>query len=110
MNFRISVNLARRRLQNLAFQPLGETKHVDRANHRGLGRLDWVVLVVNRGRGAGEIVDFIDFHVERKGDVVAHEFKSRLAVEMVEILFGSGEEIVHAQHLVAVPEEPIDEV
>ena len=55
--------------------PLGQPEHVDRAVHAGLGRLHGIVLIVDRRRRAREIVDLVDLDVERKGDVVAHEFE-----------------------------------
>ena len=66
MNIGIAVDLRRRRLENLALQPLGEAQHVDGAMHAGLGRLHRIVLIVDGRGGAGEIVDLVDLDVERE--------------------------------------------
>ena len=76
MDFRVPVDLARRSLEDPAPVPLREPQHVDRAVNAGLGRLDGVMLVMNwRGR-TGEIVDLVNFHVERKGHIVPLELKT----------------------------------
>jgi hypothetical protein len=47
----------------------------DRAEHAGLGRLNRIMLVMN-GRGwAREIVNLIDFDIERKPCIVAHQLE-----------------------------------
>src|SRR5947209_2703161 len=66
MHFWIAVDLAGRRLEDLHTQPLGQAEHVDGADHAGLRRLDGIVLVVDRRRRTGEIVDLVNFYVERK--------------------------------------------
>lgn len=76
----------------------------------GLGRLHRIVLVMNRRGRAGEIVDLIDLDIERKGHVMAHEFEARIAVEMVDVAPRAGEQIVRAQHLMPLAEQPVDQV
>ena len=67
----IAVNLRRRGLQNLRSRTFCKAQHIDRAMHRRLGRLHWIVLVMDwRGR-TGEIVDLIDLDEERERNVVA---------------------------------------
>lgn len=66
------------------------------------------MLVLNRRRRAGQIVDFVDFDVQGKGDVVAYEFKARSCVQMSNVVPGSREEIVRADNLMAVGEQSID--
>jgi len=41
--------------------------------------LYWVALIVNRASGAGEVIDLVNFNIERKGDIVANHFEPRVA-------------------------------
>ena len=77
MHLGVAVDLAGRRLQDRHAQPLREPEHVDRAVHGGLRRLHGVVLVVDRRRRAGEVVDPVDLDVERERDVVAQRARTR---------------------------------
>lgn len=79
VNGGVAINFARRCLQDRNVQALGETKHIYSAVHARFGRLDWIVLVVDRRGGASEIVDLVDFHIERKCDVMTHELKRGIA-------------------------------
>src|SRR6185295_470920 len=56
VNLRIAVHLARRRLQYLGTQALGESQHVNRTVHTGLGGLNRVVLIMYRRGRASQIV------------------------------------------------------
>src|SRR5258708_4672830 len=47
MDRRITVDLAGRGLKNTASKALGETQHIDGAMHRRLGRLHWIMLIVD---------------------------------------------------------------
>ena len=110
MDCRIAIDLARRCLEYLAFEPLGEPQHIDRAVHRGLGRLHRIMLVMN-GRGrTGEIVDFIDLDIERKAHIMAHELEARMIVEMIDIALCAGEQIVGTQDLLAIGEQTINQM
>jgi hypothetical protein len=75
--------------------------------HAGLGRLHRVVLVVDRRGRAGKIVNFIDFQIERKGHVVAHEFETRMPDQALNVLLGAGEEVVGANDIVAIGDQAI---
>ena len=75
--------------------------------HAGLGRLHRVVLVVHRRGRAGEVVDLVDLDIEREGYVVAHQLEARLAHQVRDVGPAAGEEVVDAQHLVAVGQEPL---
>ena len=101
MDFRIAVDLGGRRLQDLGAGALGEAEHVDGAVDAGLGGLHRIVLIVH-GRGrAGQVVDLVDLDIERKRDVVAHQLEPRMTDEMREVVLVAGEEVVHAEDVVA---------
>ena len=68
------------------------------------------MLIVDRRRRAGEIVDFIDLDKERERDVVAHELEIGMVEKMRNIVLAAGEEIIDAQHVAALLEQAVDEV
>ncbi len=92
-------------LKDAALQALGKPQHIDGAIDAGLRGLNGIVLIVDGRSRAGEIVDFIDLHIERKGHIVAYEFKARVADEMGDIGLGAGKEIVDANNIVALSKE-----
>ena len=107
MDLRVSVNLAGRGLEDPRPQAFCEPEHVDGAVHRRLGRLDRVVLVVDRRRGTGEVVDLVHLHVERKRHVVPDELEARMVVQVVDVPLVAGEQVVDAEDLVPLLEQPI---
>ena len=110
VDLRVAVDLAGRRLEDAAAQPLGEPQHVDRAVDRGLGRLHRVVLVVDRRRRTGEVVDLVDLDEQRERHVVPDELEARVVVQVIDVALGAGEEVVDAEHLVALLEQAVAEV
>src|SRR5579872_5046180 len=78
--------------------------------HRCFCRLHGVMLVVNWGSGTSEIVNFVYFNVERERDVVTQKFESRICVQMLDIAFGTGEQIVDAHDFMSQREKSIDEM
>jgi hypothetical protein len=106
----IAVNLAGRGLEDRHLEPLSEAQHVDRAVDRGLGRLHRIVLVVDRRGRAGEVEDRVDFHEQREAHVVAHELEPRVVREMIDVALVAGEQVVDAEHLVAAPEQAVDQM
>ena len=110
MDVGIAVDFAGRGLEDLAAEALGQAEHVDRAVDRGLGRLHRIVLVVDRRGRAGEIEDLVDLDEQRESDVVAQELEPRLRVEVGEIVLGPGEQIVDAQHVVPIGQQPVDQM
>jgi hypothetical protein len=75
-----------------------------------LGRLNGVVLIVDRSSGTSQVVDFVDLHIEREGDVVANKFKIRISQQMDDISFGPRIEIVDTEDIVSIPEETLAEM
>src|SRR3989344_4230558 len=110
MHCGIAIDLAGRGLEGLRLHALGEPEHVDRAVHAGLGRLHRIELVVDRRSRAGQVVDLVHLDVERERHVVAQQLKMRITDEMGDVVLGAGEEIVHAQHVVPVGDQPLAEV
>ena len=104
---RVAVDLAGRGLEDLGPNPLGQAQHVDGAVDTGLGRLNRVVLVVNRRGRAGQIIDLVDLDIERERHVMPHQFEARIAETGRDVLLGAGEIVVDAEHVVARLEQPL---
>jgi hypothetical protein len=62
---------------------------------------------VNGTCRAGQVVDLIGFHIERKRDVVTLQFEVGVAVKMSYIPLRPREEVVDAEHLMSVPDQAI---
>jgi hypothetical protein len=61
-------------------------------------------------RGTGEIEDPVDFKEDRLRDVVPHEFEGGAVEEMGDVPLSAREEIVEADYLVTVADEPVAQV
>ena len=110
MDYWITVDLAGRRLEDFAFEALCETQDVDRTMDRGLGGLHRIVLVMNRGCRAGEIVNLICLNIERKRYIVADEFKVAVVEQMLNVPLRSREEIVEAEDLRPLRQQSLAEM
>jgi hypothetical protein len=75
-----------------------------------LGRLDRIVLVMDRRGGTGEIINFIHLDVQGKGDVVAEEFKIGILLEVDDIVLDPCIKIVHAKDIIALFYEMLAEM
>ena len=60
---------------------------------------------MNGRRRTGEIVDLVDFHIERESHVVAQQLEIWTADQVGNILLSPGEEIVDAKHVVPFIEQ-----
>ena len=96
MHVRVAIDFARRGLKDFRVHALGEPEHVDRAVHARLRRLHRIVLVMDRRSGAREVVDLVDFHVERKGHVMTHQLEVRAVEQMRDVVLRAGVEVVDA--------------
>ena len=110
MDSGIAIDLARRGLQDLRLEAFGQAQHVDGAVDGGFRRLHRIMLVMDRRRRTGEIVDLINLDIEREAHIVAHELEARMGVQVIDIALGAGEQIVDAQHFVALIEQPVGQV
>src|SRR5262249_2201683 len=77
-------------------QALRQPQHVDGAVDTGLRRLHRIVLIMDRGSWAGQVIDLVGFNIERKGDVVPDDFKTAVVEQALEVTTRSGEIIVNA--------------
>src|SRR6516225_3088073 len=70
MNAGVAVDLRGRCLQDPGTQALRQAQHVDSPMHARLRGPHGVMLVMDGGSRAGEVVDLIHLYIERKSDVV----------------------------------------
>lgn len=61
-----------------------------------------IVLVVRRRGWASEIIDFINFHKKRKGDVVPQQLKIRARKKMSDIAPSTGKKVVDTNDFMAL--------
>jgi hypothetical protein len=59
---------------------------------------------------AGQIVYFVYFHIQREGYVMPDDFEAGVGEEVFDVLFGTGEEVVHADDFAAFLQEAFAEV
>ena len=105
MNHGISIDFAGRCLQYFRVDAFGQAQHVDGAVNACLHGLNGVFLIMDRACWAGEIVNFVALDIERKCYVVANQFKTRISKQMINIAFGTGEEIVDADDFIPLFEQ-----
>ena len=65
---------------------------------------------MHRRSGAGEVIDLLAVDVHRLTNVVAHELEAAMLQELVEIPPGASEQVINADDLVAILDEPLAEV
>ena len=106
----VAINFAGRSLENSGAATVRKLEHVDRAVNGGLYRLYGIVLIVDRARRTRKVVDSIHFQTYGFRDVVSDEFEVRSAEEMRNISLGTGEQVVEADHIVALIHQPVTEV
>ena len=63
-----------------------------------------------RRRRAGKVVDLVDLEPQRLDDVVAEELEVGLREEMGDVGLLAREEVVDADHVVALGDQPLAEV
>ena len=102
MDLRIAVDFTGRCLEYLGPRPLGEAEHIDSAMHTGFGRLDRIVLVVDRRCGTGQVIYFIYFNVQWKRHVMAHQFEIGFVQQISYVVLRPGKQIVHTDQVMSL--------
>ena len=110
MDERVSVHLGRARVDDPAASRARVLDEAQRAKHARGQRCIRIGLVVHRGRRAGQVKDDLGVGVKRLADVTDLEMKSRVAVGVLEVAEVAGHQIIEADDLEALSQEPIDEV
>jgi hypothetical protein len=68
------------------------------------------VLVVDRGGGAGQVVDPVHLESDRLDHVVADQLEAPGPQQVLDVPAPAGEEVVQAEDLVSLTEQPLAEV
>jgi len=102
MDCRVAIDFAGGGLKDLGLDPLGNAQHVDSPHDVGLYGFDRVILIVDGGRGTGQIIYLIHFKEYGMNQVVAYQFKIGPADEMTDISLVAGKEIVQAEDFMAI--------
>ena len=110
MDLGIAVDLGGRGLENGGPDPFGQAQGVDGAHDVGFNRFDGVVLVMNGGGGAGQVVDFLNLEKYRIDDIVADQLEMRVGQKVENVVFAACEEIVQADDVVALRKEMFAEM
>lgn len=77
---------------------------------KGYNGLDWIILVMNRGGGASEMIDLIHLKQDRLNHIVANELKLRITKMVHQILFPTSEEVIDHNHTVPSIEQFVDQM
>src|SRR5678816_2553298 len=78
--------------------------------HARLGRLHRVELIVDRACRAGEIEDLVDLDIQGERNVVPDQLEALVAQQVLDVAARAGEEVVNADELPTLLEQPFAEV
>src|SRR6266550_8662168 len=107
MHLRIPVYFRGRGLENSSADALGQPQHVDGSNDARLNGLDRVVLIMNRRRRAGQVIDLIDFEQDGFNHIVTHKFKTRIGHQVGDVLSTYREEIIETDKIVLLGQQAL---
>ena len=65
---------------------------------------------MNRGSGAGEVPDAVNFELDRLGDVVSDELKAGVIPPLAHVGLAAGEGVVETKHLLTGLHQSIDQM
>ena len=65
---------------------------------------------MNRRRRAREVINFVDFDIKRKGNVVAQNLEIRIIKQVGNIGATTGKIIVDAENVVAIRQKPFTQM
>ena len=102
MHLGVPIDLRSAGLQDPRPRPLRQPQHVQGSQHRGLGRLDGIVLVMHGTRRTGKIVYLIHFQTNWLRHIVADELEIGISEEMPDVVLAPREKIVQTDDIVSV--------
>lgn len=106
----VPIHLTRTGEQKPCPNSLGKSQHIKSTHHIGLNGLDWVILIMNRGGRAGQVVDLIDLQQNRLNDVMPNELEPRVPKMVHQIILPPGKEIINHNHVVAPVKELVNKM
>jgi hypothetical protein len=78
--------------------------------HTGFCGLNRVMLIVHRACRASHVEDTVDLKVDGEGYIVPYQLEPRMVQKVFNISFCAGEEVVKANNIVTLVDEPVDKV
>ena len=103
---RITIDFAGRRLHDFRICLFCQSQHINSSQYRSFNSFYGIVLIMYRGCGTSQIINFIDLRLIREFHIVKHKFKMRIPLQVGYILFRTGEKIIQAYHFVSVFNQP----
>src|SRR5262249_10567986 len=94
VNARIAIDFRGGRLKNSCSDAFCKSQHVDRTVHACFCRLYRIVLIMDGRSRTREIVNLIDLHIEREGDIVPDQLEMPMTEQVFDIPSRAGEKIV----------------
>ncbi len=110
MHLRIAVDLTGAGQQQPGSHPTGQAKHVVSAQKTGLGRLDRIELIVNRGGWTGQVPDPVHLQLDRLGDIVSQQLEARMSDPALNVALAAREVVVEADHLLTSLHQPVNQM
>ena len=102
---RVAIDLACRCLQDFRLDAFGQSQHIDGPHNRRLDRLDWIILIMNGGRGTSQVIDFVHLGEIRRRYIVAHQFEIGIRQQMHDVRLAARKIIVQTNDLMALSEQ-----
>lgn len=68
----------------------------------GLGGLHWIMLIMHWRCWTRHVVDFIDFEIQRKSDIVPDKLEPLIVQQMQNIFSSTGVKIIHTDDFVTL--------
>ena len=112
VHLRVAVRLGCRSKHEPCALVLRHAEHVQRADRADLHGLDRQLQVVDRRGRRGEVIDHVDvaWDVDVVGDVGPHHPELRVGQQVLDVRRRAGEEVVDADDVPAVGEQPLADV
>ena len=112
VNLGVAVDLGGAGEQEPRILGLGQPQRIMSAERPDLERRNGVSEVIDRARRTGEMEDVVDLAVDldRLGDIVLDEPETGVLEQACDVSASAGQQIVHADDLVAVAQETLAEM
>jgi hypothetical protein len=97
-------------LKDFSFEPFCEAEQIDRSVNARFRRLNRIGLIMDWRSGTGEIVNLVNFDIQRKTYIMANKFEEGMIQYREKIFFTASEKIIYANHFCAIGQKPFAEV
>ena len=101
MNVGIAVDLRCRGLKDFRLGSFGEPQHINCSVHTRLCSLHRIVLIVDGGGWASQIVYLVDLDVVRKCHIVTYKLETLVAYQVFNVSPRTSKEIIDTEYICA---------